>query len=347
MPSWLPLSFRPAGGDWLDLENMHIDDYQQTLDLRTGTLDRRLEATDAAGRRTEVVGRRLVHMERPRIAALEWALTPANWSGHLQIRSEVDGTVENRNVAAERALASRHLTQVATGTHGNETLWLTARTTQSETHLALATPTRIDHSGSERSRLAQLDGDRATHVFDLRVNEGETVRVEKVAALCTSRDHAIADTLTAALADLDDTGSMDELARSHARAWGRLWQRAHLELHSDDPAVAGALNLHTFHVIATLSPHIVDRDVGVPARGLSGEGYRGHVFWDELFVFPYLNLRFPALTRELLLYRYRRLPAARRMAAALGCRGARFPWQSGSDGREETPTEYFNPRSGR
>lgn len=346
-PSWLPLSFRPGGGAWLDLETMRVEDHRQTLDLRTGTLHRRFEVTDAAGRRTEVLERRLVHLERPRIAALEWALTPVNWSGQLEVRSGLDGTVENRNVVAEHALASRHLTEVATGAHGTDTLWLTARTTQSERHLALASRTRVEHGVAEPGRHAHLDGGRAEHVFGLAAREGETVRVEKVAALSTSLDPAIADTLTAALADLADAGSMDELARSHERAWERLWRRAHLELRSDDPAVAGAVNLHTFHVIATLSPHIVDRDVGVPARGLSGEGYRGHVFWDELFVFPYLNLRFPTLTRELLLYRHRRLPAARRMAAALGCRGARFPWQSGSDGREETPSEYFNPRSGR
>mgnify|MGYP001344368582 CR=1 FL=1 len=348
LPSWLPLSFRPAGGDWLDLDRMHVDDYQQTLDLRTGILHRRFEVTDATGRSTHVVERRLVHMDRPRIAALEWALTPANWSGPLEIRSGLDGTVENRNVIAEHTLASQHLTQVTTGAHSTEALWLTARTTHSERHVALACRTRVvDQRGSEPGRKPHLDGGRAHHVLELQVEEGNAVRVEKVAALRTSLDHAIAESLTAALDDVDDAGCIDDLARSHERAWRRLWRRAHFELTSDEPAVASALNLHTFHVIATLAPHITDRDVGVPARGLSGEGYRGHVFWDELFVFPYLNLRFPALTRELLLYRYRRLPAARRMAAAMGCRGARFPWQSGSDGREETPTEYLNPRSGR
>jgi alpha,alpha-trehalase len=92
---------------------------------------------------------------------------------------------------------------------------------------------------------------------------------------------------------------------------------------------------------------VTDLDVGVPARGLHGEAYRGHVFWDELFVFPLLNLRMPEITRALLRYRYRRLDEARAAARVAGCRGAMFPWQSGSDGREETPQLYVNPRSGR
>ena len=62
-----------------------------------------------------------------------------------------------------------------------------------------------------------------------------------------------------------------------------------------------------FHLLQTVSEHTIDLDVGVPARGLHGEAYRGHIFWDELFIFPFLNLRFPELTRALLQYRY---PAA-------------------------------------
>ncbi|MGH3988299.1 MAG: glycosyl hydrolase family 65 protein, partial [Pseudonocardiaceae bacterium] len=87
-------------------------------------------------------------------------------------------------------------------------------------------------------------------------------------------------------------------------------------------------------------------DVGIPARGLHGEAYRGHVFWDEIFVFPFLNLRMPELARALVLYRWRRLPQARVAAREAGFRGAMFPWQSGSDGREEAPAVHLNPRSG-
>jgi trehalose/maltose hydrolase-like predicted phosphorylase len=107
------------------------------------------------------------------------------------------------------------------------------------------------------------------------------------------------------------------------------------------------LRLHVFHLLQTVSPHSVDLDVGVPARGLHGEAYRGHIFWDELFIFPFLNLRIPEITRALLRYRHRRLPAARRLAREAGYCGAMYPWQSGSDGREETQVLHLNPKSGR
>jgi hypothetical protein len=89
-----------------------------------------------------------------------------------------------------------------------------------------------------------------------------------------------------------------------------------------------------------------DLDAGLPARGLNGEAYRGHVFWDEIYVFPYLNIRLPEVTRGLLLYRYRRLGEARAAALEAGFRGAMFPWQSGSEGIEETQRVHLNPLSG-
>ncbi|HZE21765.1 MAG TPA: glycosyl hydrolase family 65 protein, partial [Desulfobaccales bacterium] len=106
------------------------------------------------------------------------------------------------------------------------------------------------------------------------------------------------------------------------------------------------LHLYMFHVLQTSSLHTLDLDVGIPSRGWHGEAYRGHIFWDEIFVFPLLNFRLHEITRALLQYRYRRLEAARRHAAASGFRGALYPWQSGSSGREESQKIHLNPDSG-
>ena len=86
--------------------------------------------------------------------------------------------------------------------------------------------------------------------------------------------------------------------------------------------------------------HSIGLDIGVPARGWTGEGYQGHIFWDELFIFPFFNHRVPEITRALLMYRYRRLPEACAAARSAGFRGAMFPWQSGSNGSEVT--QKFN-----
>ena len=114
-----------------------------------------------------------------------------------------------------------------------------------------------------------------------------------------------------------------------------------------DDRVQLLLRLHICHILQVCSHHTADLDAGVPARGLNGEAYRGHVFWDELFVYPFLNFRMPEVTRGLLMYRYRRLGEARAAAREAGFRGAMFPWQSGSEGKEETQRVHLNPLSGR
>lgn len=85
----------------------------------------------------------------------------------------------------------------------------------------------------------------------------------------------------------------------------------------------------------------------MPARGLHGEPYRGHIFWDELYILPFYNLHFPEIAKSLLMYRYRRLDAARELARKHGYKGAMFPWQSAETGEEETQEVHYNPVSGR
>lgn len=141
-------------------------------------------------------------------------------------------------------------------------------------------------------------------------------------------------------------GRFAEIRDAHTLAWTHIWERLSIEI-DGHPEELRILRLHLLHLMQTVSSHSEDLDIGVPARGLHGEAYRGHVFWDELFIFPVLNLRFPTITRALLRYRYRRLIEARRAATLAGYDGAMFPWQSGSDGREESPSVHLNPRSGR
>src|SRR5437763_6914347 len=165
-------------------------------------------------------------------------------------------------------------------------------------------------------------------------------------ALATSRDPATSDTLTkAGTASLRSPDFAQALAR-HNGAWEELWRVCDVLVRSDDE-VQRLLRLHISHVLQTCSRHTADLDAGVPARGLNGEAYRGHVFWDELYIYPYLSVRLPEVTRGLLMYRYRRREEARAAARATGLDGAMFPWQSGSEGTEQTQRVHLNPLSGR
>ncbi|MET0834346.1 MAG: glycoside hydrolase family 65 protein, partial [Actinomycetota bacterium] len=351
VPNWLPLTFRREGGQWLDLYELEVLAYRQELDLRRGLLTRFLRVRDREGRATRVTQRRFVSMADPHLAGLETTVVPENWSGRLEVRSALDGRVTNAGVERYRGLDGRHLIPVEAGQAGDEVVWLQVETRTSRVRIAQAARTRLVRDGRAvaiERRTVQEPGFVAQDLT-VDVREGEPVTVEKVVALFTSRDRAIAEASDAArgrVGRLPD--GFDELLERHVLAWDQLWRRCRIDLDGDgDAEVARTLNLHVFHLLQTVSEHTIDLDVGVPARGLHGEAYRGHIFWDELFVFPFLNLRFPELTRALLRYRSRRLPEARQAARAAGLQGAMYPWQSGSDGREETQRLHLNPSSGR
>jgi alpha,alpha-trehalase len=345
LPNWLPLTFRPDGGHWLDLTQMELLAYTQRLDMRRGVLVRRFRVRDRTGRETSVVAQRLVHMGDPHLAALEYRIRPENWSGRLEVRSVLDGAVTNGGVARYRQLASKHLEAVDRGEHGDSGVFLLVRTTQSRLEVALSACTRV-FRGDERVRVERQllrEEERVGLELACEASAGEELAVEKTVALYTSRDAAISEASIEAREALERCGRFRELARSHRTAWVPLWRRCDIRI---EPAGEEQLilRLHVFHLLQTACLNTIGRDVGVPARGWHGEAYRGHIFWDELFVFPFLNLRYPMLTRSLLLYRYRRLPRARQLAKDEGFRGAMYPWQSGSDGREETQTVHLNPR---
>ncbi|MEU0246881.1 glycosyl hydrolase family 65 protein [Streptomyces sp. NPDC006235] len=339
LPNWLPLRFRLAGGRWLTPETATVLDHRQVLQLDSGLLERRTRYALGEGRVLSVRQQRLVHMADPHLAALRTEFTAEDFHGDLEVEAALDGGVINAGVARYRDLDGRHLTHVHTGTAVPGTVWLRCRTRTSDIRIGMAARLTAPAPVTDVH-----EPPRAVQRLVLSLAPGRTATVDKTIALHTSRDPAISDPLQAAIDRLDAAPGFDDLLAPHLTAWGQLWRRAELDV----PGEAGRiLRLHLFHVLQTLAPHTADLDVGVPARGLHGEAYRGHVFWDELFVLPYLNLHFPEVSRALLHYRHRRLDRARASARAIGRRGALYPWQSGSDGREETQRLHLNPRSGR
>ncbi|MGW5470094.1 glycoside hydrolase family 65 protein [Streptomyces chartreusis] len=348
LPNWLLLRFRlrhaeGAWGRWFSPDTHALLDHRHALDLRRATLTRFLRHRDDERGVLGVEQTRLVHMGDPHLAALRTVFTAEDWAGEIEIESGLEGEVINSNVHRYRALNRRHVTRVRTGAQGPATVWLSCRTSTSDIRIAIAARTVVVGPPTASSELRPTRR-RAVHRLVVPIAPDRPVAVEKTVALHTSRDTAISDPLGEAVDRVSTAADFPALLDRHVAAWERLWRHADIQV----PGQAGrVLRLHLFHVLQTLSPHTADLDVGVPARGLHGEAYRGHVFWDELFVLPYLNLHFPEVSRALLNYRHRRLARACRAAAAVGRAGAMYPWQSGSDGREETQEWHLNPRSGR
>ena len=164
---------------------------------------------------------------------------------------------------------------------------------------------------------------------------GETVRLDRAIAVFTSRD--IASPAKAAadhLAAIRSCG-LPAVVQAHVDAWRRKWETAEVRIVGDERA-QHALRFATYHLIAAVNP--ADDRVSIGARGLTGEAYRGHVFWDtEIYMLPFYVFTDPSAARALLMYRYHTLDAARRKAKAHGFEGALYAWESADTGDETTP----------
>jgi trehalose/maltose hydrolase-like predicted phosphorylase len=348
LPNWLVLKLRIEGEEAVRFGNVEVLDYRHTYDIRSALVERELRFRDRAGRVTSLRSRRFVSMAHHHRAAIEWRLVPENWSGRVEVVNALDGRMTNQIVARYRELEGRHLDPVSPRTFGPEVIALKVQTRQSGIYIGEAARVRVFHDDGpfdvERDLYQKEDYIQQVLAFD--VEQGRPVRAEKMVALFTSRDNAITEPLVSAGRHVLRYPEFADALAEQELAWAELWDLCDVRL-PREPRAQLLLRLHVAHVLQVCSRHTARHDAGVPARGLNGEAYRGHVFWDELYVYPFLNLRLPEITRSLLLYRYRRLTEARAAASEAGHRGAMFPWQSGSDGTEETQAVHLNPLSGR
>jgi trehalose/maltose hydrolase-like predicted phosphorylase len=348
LPNCFSLELLMDGEEPLRLANVELLSYRHAYDFRHALLARELRFRDRAGRETSLRSRRFVSMGRMHLAALAWELVPENWSGSVEVVSALDGRVLNQGVVRYQRLEGRHLDPQGPRIHAPDVIALKARTRQSRIEIAEAARTRVFRGDEELAvaRSTHQMEDYIHQILAFEMREGEPVRVEKMAGLYTSRDRAINEPLGNAAKSAARYPTFAEAFEGHAQAWDELWEVCDVRLPREE-RVQFLLRLHISQLLQTCSRLTPHHDAGVPARGLNGEAYRGHVFWDELYVYPFLNFRLPEITRGLLMYRYRRIGEARAGAKAAGFRGAMYPWQSGSDGEEETQVIHLNPLSGR
>lgn len=347
-PNWIFLTFKIGNGEWFYPSISGILSYHQELDMRKGILARRIRFKNRKGQRTLIETSRIVHMADPHFGAMRYVITPENYSEWIKVRTMLDGTVQNAGVERYRQLSSKHWKPCSSGEFGKSGIFLSMKTNQSNIEVDEAARIRI-FLGQREIRpsiecLKKGEG-RIGQEFKIFAKKKEPCKIEKVVSFYSSKDKGIQNPARAAVEYAQNARRLSALIKTHQQAWERLWKRFDIQIKGDDFAQR-ALRLHMFHLLQSASLHNIKLDVGLPARGLHGEAYGGHIFWDQLFIMSFYNLRIPEISKALLLYRYRRLPRARENAEREGYRGAMFPWQSVTSGREETQAVHLNPMSG-
>jgi len=347
-PNWLMFNYRLDDGPWYDRMKVKILTWTMELDMKNGVLSRRVRWKDREGRITLVKSRRIVSMADPHVCATRFSVIPENYSGTITFRTGIDGLVINAGVERYRQLNSKHLQPWANGEFGDDGLFLTMQTNQSRIDISEAQRTLV-YDGKElihpTKRVLLHGRERIMHEFSLDVCQGKSYAVEKLVSIATSRDVGVIDTAAAVQDRVSRLENFDGVYVPHQARWKALWKIFDIQV-DGDPQLQQILRLHAFHLLQSASTYNEDIDAGLPARGLHGEAYRGHIFWDEMYSFQFYNLHSPEVTRALLMYRYRRLGAAKDNARQHGFEGAMYPWQSASTGEETTQEVHLNPLSG-
>ena len=345
VPNWLKINFSVGKDNWFDPNQFKIDEINRSLSMRNGMVSKTMLVTDSNGNQTAVSSYRMSSMDNPHLAALRYRITPLNYSGTITCCSSLDGTHINAGVKRYSTLNQQHLEAMEQGGEENIT-FLKVRTSQSKIEIAEAARLSVsidDRKIEPNYRITTNPGVVNTFI-DIDVTEGETIDLEKIVNIRTSQFEE-KDIELIALKEVGQAASFDELLDKSSLAWEKIWEEIDIQVEGDRLSQK-LLRLHNYHLMVSASPFNVELDASVTARGLHGEAYRGHIFWDELFILPFYNIHFPEIAKSLLMYRYRRLEKAREYASAYGFQGAMFPWQSGSDGREETQVVHLNPLSG-
>ncbi len=340
IPNWLSLRFKIDDEPWIDLNEVKIENLSRCLNLKSALLTRKMIVTDDAGNRTLIESERIASMFNPHLAAIKYKLTALNYSGAISIVSALDGTIINEGVERYKSLKSKHLEAVEQGGEDNYS-YLKVKTNQSGIEIAEAA--RLITDKDLKFGVTSDDGIVYSYA-DYNITKGHSLEIQKIVSMFTSLE-TDGDILKKAGSAIKNARDFDTMFTASKLSWAELWARADIKL-KGDRASQKLMRLHIYHLLVSASPHNQKLDASITARGLHGEAYRGHIFWDELFILPFYNIHFPKTAREILMYRYRRLAKAKEYANENAYEGAMFPWQSGSDGREETQVVHLNPISG-
>ena len=173
------------------------------------------------------------------------------------------------------------------------------------------------------------------HMTDTR-HAGNTAGYERIAVYAPGQMN-----VARARAEASVVLGVNDVHRRHREAWARRWGDAHIDLRGDEELLRN-IRYSLFQLIGAVG---TSDEAALGAKGLSGDGYNGHVFWDsDVFVLPFLAATCAPAARAMLEYRIRRIAPAMARARELGLQGAKFPWESASSGNETTPSSVVGPR---
>ncbi|HTO22513.1 MAG TPA: glycoside hydrolase family 65 protein, partial [Spirochaetia bacterium] len=328
------------GDETFDLSTGTVLRYERVLDLRRGILERRAAWRSPAGAVVEIETRRLVSLSDPHVAAIQWSARLVEGDGRLSVVSSVDGSVTNRAGSSDPRVGAhfphRPLSTVRKEVDGSRAL-LVQETRATGLRLACAVEHAVQGPAARTARASISEPDGVNLELQGPAGRGAAISFTKFLAYASSRQVDASEC---------EAHAREAVSRAAARGFGALaadqerelaafWHAADVQI-DGDPLLQQGLRFNVFSLLQSAGR---DGRTSIAAKGLSGEGYEGHYFWDtEIYVLPFFTYTRPDIARALLEYRIGILGKARERAREMNQRGALFPWRT--IGGEETSAYY-------
>ena len=323
-----PISFKiSAQGEKFGMVAMDVLEHERILDMQKGLLKRRTVFLNARKERFDYQSLRFFSMHNPHLGAMQVIFTPLDKAVEIVVENTIDTSVTNKGVLTEgkkshfelvRLTNSKNINYICVETHGE----------------------RMQVGYASYLKVTRNRRSFSTHkkILHFKVDKGESLCFTKIFSICTSRETKIKTLEHECIKSLKCAieSRFNNLLIRHIRAWHKKWMAADITIYPKNN-LQYALRFNIYHMLICGNER--DTRVSIPARTLSGEGYRGHIFWDtEIFIFPFFIYTNPTVARNMLYYRYYTLDAARENAKRKGFKGALFSWESADTGEEATPT---------
>ena len=313
--------------------------YDRRLNMKSGTLDREILWETPAGKQVSITSRRLVSFVDRHVAAISYCVTILNAHAFVVISSEM-ATHEPRALSNRddprlaKAVSGRVLHQ-RTNYSKDRRIVLCHATEKSLLKLTCATESALE-SACPHSYKTVHTPDFGQVAFTIDARPGSPIQLTKYMVYHTS-DTASAEELCGRAEWTMDrvvTQGFQQLLASQEHYMDDFWRRSDVRIKDiredrtkrSTVEIQQAIRFNLFHILQASARA---EDTGVPAKGLTGQAYEGHYFWDtEIYLLPFLMYTSPRIARNLLAFRYKMLPQARARAQELGHRGAMFPWRT-------------------
>ncbi len=334
---WLPI-YVLVNGERFSFHSGTIEAYERHLNLKNGVLTRTVRWCSPSGHKVTLKFERFASLADEHLLCLRCTVMP-DFDGELEIHAALNGNMDNEGITHWQWMAQGVLPS-PNDSRGDGIAYLHTRTRATMIDLVLAM--RVETSLVPIQSVFWNAQSVPTFSLLFAARRGEPITIDKFVGVATSRDTE--NPIHMAVEHAGMPQSWESALKSNEEAWAREWARSDVQIEGDEEAQI-AIRFNLFQLLIAAPRH--DNRVNIGAKTLSGFGYRGHSFWDtEIFMLPLFIYTAPHIARNLLEYRYQRLPAAREKARANGFEGAQFPWESAGTGEEVTPTwvPHFSER---